>query len=116
MTNSFEEHVRQQWPFRPDTPDFERLREVVDLIEKLKSEGPASAADIKKVYDRFIDAISVSYMGANRMGMNLPWDKGFTDEQMKDIHLLMTDAWVEGVFFGVYFQILGGHRGTDETT
>ncbi len=107
--DSFPEFVRRQFPLRPTHPDFERLVEVVNEVERLKADKPV---DAKKVYDQVVDTVSVSYLAANRMGMNLPDDfpRGLRDHIRREVHEMMTNAWVEGVFFGIKFAELGGHR------
>lgn len=103
----FNEHVRRQFPLRPDHPDFERLREVVQMVEDLK----AARVSAEKSYEGVIDVLSASYMAANRMGMNLPaWIHQLPKEAATEVLDLMTNAWVEGLFFGVEFERRGGHR------
>ncbi len=116
MSSSFDEFVRGQFPLRPTHPDFERLREVVDMVEKLKTQTGIST---KAVYDAFVDAISAAYMGANRVGVNIPPEvrgPGGRQDVRRTVHDMMTNAWVEGLFFGIQFQLLGGHREDPEDT
>ncbi len=103
----FNEYVRRQFPLRPDHPDWERLRDVVDMVESLK----AARIPAEKAYAGSVDVVSASYLGANRMGMNLPdWIHQLPKEAAVQVLDLMTNAWVEGLFFGIHFERLGGHR------
>ena len=63
-----------------------------------------------------MDLYSAIYMAANRMGMNLPDLTGSRDEVLRDFLFKLTDAWVEGMFFGIQFQLLGGHQQTSDDT
>ena len=114
MSDSFDNHVRRQFPMRPTHPDFVRLLEVVDEVERLKREGPA---DARIIYDDVVDSISVAYLAANRMGMNLPDIVNDLPPKVRgELLTAMTNAWVEGVFFGVQFEKRGGHRSDDQST
>ncbi|HEY6116786.1 MAG TPA: hypothetical protein VI172_12585 [Candidatus Dormibacteraeota bacterium] len=110
----FNEFIRSQFPLRPDTPDWDRLREVVEIVEDLKARGVPA----KEAYADIVDVVTASYMGANRMGMNLPrWVHDLPQDRAVEILELMTNAWVEGLFFGVQFERRGGHRtGPDDAT
>jgi len=108
MASDFERQFAEQWPLRPDHPDMQRLLEVVEMVERLKAEG----ADARQVYEAVVDVYTVSYLGANRMGMNIPSD--FPSGLRQKLLELMTNAWVEGVFFGVQYERLGGHRPSAE--
>lgn len=111
--SSFEEHVQRQHPFRPSHPDFELLRQVVDIVEGHKVDRRKA----EQVYGQFIDIVSASYVAANRSGMTLQKEgAGIPSHLHERIVELMTNAWMEGLFFGVNFQLLGGHRNEDGTT
>lgn len=102
---SFKQHLVQQFPFRPDHPDFERLLEVVAEVEAWK----AANTPADKAYANFADMPSVVYLASNRSAreaqLALPPEPTFPQTVEK-----MTDAWVEGFFIGVMFERRGGKR------
>ncbi len=131
MTDPFREAMSEH-PMRPTHPDFERLREVVDIIENLKAGTHGwsknykleaalremfgvkpDTPNVKTILDRFFDVISAGYLAANRSGINAPADL-VPAARHADLVELMTNGWMDGFLFGVLFQILGGHRDDPE--
>ncbi len=111
--SSYAEHVRRQFPFRPQHPDWDRLTEVVDRVEPLK----AGSAKPEASYAGVVDVYSAAYLAANRSGMTFEQNAaGVPSHLHEKIVDLMANAWVEGLFFGVNFERLGGHRNEDGTT
>ncbi|HYJ33790.1 MAG TPA: hypothetical protein VE326_11275 [Candidatus Binatia bacterium] len=104
--NDFERHLAEQFPFRPSHPDFQRLQEVVKQVEAWK----ADRVDPEAAYASIADLISVTYMGVQRAGMNLPP----ASASRKQVTNYMANAWVEGFLYGVLFQQLGGRQVTDD--
>jgi len=98
-----------QHPLRPSHPDFVRLTEVIQLIEGLRELRGTESRVVQEIYDGFVDTVSASYMGANRSWMNVK-GKGVPSHLHKTVVEMMTNAWVEGMLVGIYFQQLGGHR------
>ncbi len=111
----FPEYVRRQFPFRPDHPDWERMVEVVQIVEKMKADG-LSASD---AYKGFVDVYSASYMAINRSSRTLAGEQPDLPKEPEKLFQLiveqMSNAWVEGMFFGIYFERLGGHRDNPES-
>ncbi len=110
----FPEYVRSQFPLRPSHPDWERLVEVVQIVEKIKADGLSAEA----VYNGFVDVYSASYLAINRAGVTLAGEQPNIPKEPEKLFKLiveqMSNAWVEGLFFGIYFERLGGHRNEDD--
>lgn len=113
----FADFARRQFPFQPQHPDWDRLKEVVAVVEKMK----ADRLPPEEGYKQFVDVYSASYLAVNRGGMTLAGQQ--LPDAYKDPEKLfqfiveqMSNAWVEGLFFGIYFQLLGGHRNEDGTS
>lgn len=121
--------IAGDWPLRPTTPDFERLREVVAIVEQSLQPGShgwsknykmekllaemlgvkPTGPNVVDVFNRFIDVVSATYMGTQRAIRNAPAGLVPGDKH-QDLIELMTNTWMDGVFFGILFQTLGGHR------
>lgn len=99
MSDDFERFIEQQFPFRPDHPDFERLQQVVAQVEKMKAEGLTP----EQAYDKIIDVYSMSYLAINRSGMNIPDEP--TVSRMKAVEY-MANGWTEGFLYGVLYARL----------
>lgn len=96
MSSDFEKFVERQFPFRPDHPDFERLKQVVQTVEKMKADGISP----EQAYEKICDIYSLSYLAINRSGMNIPDNPSVTRMQAVE---LMANGWVEGFLYGVLF-------------
>jgi hypothetical protein len=122
------------FPLRPTTPDFERLREAIDIIERLQAGSHGWSANyrleqllsemfgvkptgpnVQEIIDRFVDSVSVGYIGTHRSTRNAPKNL-VPEDRFADLVELMTNTWFDGVFVGILFQSLGGHRDNDEKT
>lgn len=103
VPEGFAEHVRSQFPLRPDHPDFQRLRQVVDRVEEWKAEG-LSPEDL---YNELMDLYSVLYVAVNRSTA----DALATEPRARQAEVnTRTNSWAEGFLFGMLFAELGGHR------
>ncbi len=87
---------------RPDgEPDWEMLRKVVERVEELKRLHGRDSKKINAWYRSQIgDTYSISYLAANRVGLNIP------EDPTPELAELMTNGWVEGFLFGVLFERL----------
>lgn len=74
-------------------------------MEKWKATG----VDPKVVYEEIVDVYSMSYLAANRAGMNAP-PGAVSGIEIID---LMANAWAEGFAYGALFQQYGGTRPSD---
>ncbi len=116
---------------RPDTPDMARLLDAVVQMEALKASGLSA----EQAYEDIVDVMSVSYLAAQRIGMNLnevtaalralnalmviqaakgnplgSLPKSVADKMMRAIRELTSNSWVEGFAYGVIFEREGGHQ------
>jgi len=100
--DDFEKFLREQLPFRPQHPDFERMAEVTAQMEAWKAAGIPP----EEAFAKIVDVYSLSYMGVQRAGLNTP--DSFASRRAMVIHV--ADAWTEGFGYGVLFERAGGHR------
>jgi hypothetical protein len=97
----FETFIRKQFPFRPEGhPDWVKLQKVVAQVEEMKAQGLKA----EQTYEKIADVYSLSYLAANRAGMNIPDKPKVTRVEAVEY---MTNGWVEGFLYGVLFDRLG---------
>jgi hypothetical protein len=92
------ESMADQFPHRPQHPDFDRLQRVVAWLEDLKMSGALP----EEVYAQYMDMRSVAYVAVNRSAIDTPQDRSvFT---CKNVVEHASNAWMEGFLFGLRFQ------------
>lgn len=109
---------------RPQTPDMERLIDVVTQMEALKRSGVSAT----QAYEDIVDVFTLSYLAVQRAGLNMDKIKALLAVAIDDgvpskklapklltaMHDLAANSWAEGFAYGVTFEREGGHQPNPE--
>lgn len=90
-----------------DSPDWERLQQVVRRVEAWK----ARAVPPEEAMAGLFDTYAASYLAVNRAIANIP--ERFTGRDRIAVTAGMANSWLEGFLYGVLFSQAGGHRKPD---